>query len=377
MAQTANKLKTEVGSARFPKPVQRQKKLRIVDLADHLGLSKGTVSRALRDYPDISDATKKRVIEAAQALGYQPSSSALALSTGLAHSAALILSTTGDCVQKSYLPDFLAGISMRLSRDNWTLTVANAGPGSDDLAVQMRLIGERKVDGFIVPRPRPVDPRVEMLRKLNIPFVVYGRVVDMTDVPSFDFNGEKAMQNAVERLAAMGHRRIAHIGASSAFYLQRVRREGYLAGLRAAGLAYDPSLYREDAMTSAEGELLAAEILKARVPPTAIVCAMDEAALGAGRAIEAMGLTIGKDVSLIGYDGIHAASIVPTPLTTFAVNSRLAGERLADILIRRIRGGMGPGLQELRDASLIERQSDRPPSLQPMQLAEKIARAKI
>ncbi|QHQ36947.1 LacI family DNA-binding transcriptional regulator [Algicella marina] len=348
-------------------------KLKIGDLARHLGLSKGTVSRALSGYPDISEKTKERVIRAANELGYKPSSYARALSTGLARSAALVLSVSGDSVQKAYLPDILDGLSTRLGADGWTLTVATASPEEDDLAVQERLIAERKVDGFIITRTRRHDPRITALLEAEVPFVMYGRQEDMSGKPSFDYLGETAMEQAVIRLARLGHRRIGYIGARDGFYMQERRTEGYVAGLADAGLPLDMDMVRAGGMTEAEGAALAADLLAQTEPPTAIVCAMDVAALGAYRAVEALGLRVGHEVSLMAYDGIAEGAYARPGLTTYAVDGRAAGQALADLLLRRIAGEAPDRLQETGEARLIARGSDRAPALTSAELAVRIA----
>ncbi|MEO0912890.1 MAG: LacI family DNA-binding transcriptional regulator [Pseudomonadota bacterium] len=353
----------------------RERKLTISDLARHLGLSKGTVSRALSGYPDISDATKRRVLEAADALGYRPTSSARALSTGLAHSVALVLSVSGDSVQKAYLPDFLDGLSTRLGQENWTLTVATASPADDDIAVQKRLLAERKVDGFVISRTRRRDARAAMLLEMGVPFVMYGRLEDVTGTSYFDFLGEDAMAAAVARLAAFGHRRIAFIGALDAYFMQEKRAEGFMSGMADARLPVAAEMMREGGMTEGEGAKLAASLLADPEPPTAIICAMDVAALGAYRAVDALGLTVGREVSIMSYDGIAEGAYARPGLTTYAVDTAEAGRRLADLLLRQIRGEAPETLRETAAAHLVVRGSDGPPVLSPCELAERIAMA--
>ncbi len=348
-------------------------KLKISDLAKHLGLSKGTVSRALSGYPDIAVATRERVTKAARDLGYRPTSSAQALSTGLARSAALILSVSGDSVQKAYLPDFLDGASTRLGKDNWTLTVATASPEQDDIAVHKRLIEERKVDGFIITRTRRADPRVALMKELGVPFVMYGRMKEMEGCPYFDFSGEDAMHDAVVHLAGLGHRRIGFIGARDAFFMQELRAEGFAAGMKAAGLGPQPELMRTGGMTEAAGEELAIGLLAEPEPPTAIVCAMDVAALGAYRAVRAAELEVGREVSIMSYDGIGEGAYAQPPLTTFSVDTRAGGYALADLLLARIGGAPAESLRRLDPAKLIARGSDRPPAISSEDLARRLS----
>lgn len=351
-------------------------KLTIGDLARHLGVSKGTVSRALSGYPDISQATKDRVLKAANELGYRPSSYAQSLKTGSAKSVALIFSVTGDTVQAASLPELLDGISWRLGEDNWTLTVATASSDQTDLDLQLRLIEEKKVDGFIIPRTKYGDARITLMHEHDMPFVLYGRTDAPENAAWFDVETETAMKDAVIRLTGLGHTRIGYIGTDAAYYMSGLREGGYKAGLSIAGLTFDPELARANGMSLDSGRVNAHSLLSLPEPPTAIVCAMDAAALGAYRAIAALGLEVGRDVSVVGYDGIPEGRYVSPKLTTFANDSRQAGVVLADLLLRRLRGEATEMLRVTRPAELVEGGSDGPPQKTSEELAAKIAASK-
>ncbi|MFQ5623179.1 MAG: substrate-binding domain-containing protein [Paracoccaceae bacterium] len=334
----------------------------IADLAERLGLTKGTVSRALNGYPDISERTKRRVERAAKKIGYRPLSHAQAIKTGRARSLGLVLNVDADNAHKPFLTDFLDGISRKVSEENWTLTVATATSEADVLETFRRLVHERKVDGFILPRTRIRDPRIDFLRQAGLPFVLFGRTANPDGCAWFDIRGEDAMKRAVLRLAGFGHRRIGFINGGAEYNYNPLRREGFLAGLRAAGLEADGRIMRDGAMTSAHGHSLGAELLDLDDRPSAIVCALDAAALGVYRAARERGLEIGSDLSVIAYDGIPEGDHASPPLTTFSVDSRAAGARLAEILLLRIRGAPPEALRETVDAVLTERSSDGPPA---------------
>jgi LacI family transcriptional regulator len=333
----------------------------ISELAEKIGLSKSTVSRALSDYPDISAATKKRVLEAAESYNYRPSSYAQSIKTGVAKSVALILSVSNDIVQHASLADLLDGLSNRLGQEQWTLTVATAATDQSDTDLQRRLIEEKKVDGFIIPRVKIDDPRIALMRSYDMPYVIYGRSQPDSDEAFYDLRTEECMAAAVVRFAELGHKRIGYIGTDTNYVMSGIRESGYLAGLRTASLPCDASLIRRNAMTQHTGKHAASSLLKQKQPPTAIVCAMDAAALGVYKAASELTLEIGKDVSVIGYDGISEGSYVSPALTTYANNSNRAGSILADLLLKKIRGDQSASLQVLTDPVLINRESHGPP----------------
>ncbi|MBF9044652.1 substrate-binding domain-containing protein [Rhodobacterales bacterium HKCCE4037] len=346
-------------------PATRSGRVTINDVAKALGLAKGTVSRALNGYPDIAESTRLRVTRTATRMGYRPSAQAQAIRTGRARSLGLILNTGNADLHRPFLTDFLDGISRAASEETWTLTVATATGIEDEVASMIRLIEERKADGFILPRSMWEDPRIALCRERQVPFVLYGRTRDETDCAWFDIAGEEAMRKAVLRLAGFGHKRIGFINGAYKYTFAHLRREGFLAGMEEAGLEVDPTIMAEGVLEISEGETAGRAVLSADIPPTAVVCALDLAALGLYRAARWMGRKVGEDLAVISYDGIPEAANAKPPLTTFSVDNRAAGERLARLLIARIRGTDPTHLRELVPPRLVARESDLPSNFDP------------
>ncbi len=340
----------------------KQRRITIADVAEALGVTKGTVSRALNGYSDIADGTRLRVEKKAKELGYRPLSHAQAIRTGRVRSIGLVLQINAHDAQRPFLADFLAGVTKGASDKAWTLTVATSTSASDTQETLRRLVEERKADGFILPRTFRHDDRAALLKRMEVPFVLYGRTKDMSECPSYDILGENAIQEAVLRLVSFGHKRIGYINGGLEYNYSYVRASGYRSGLAKAGLEYDPMLVQEDAVTTVQGQAAGERLLAQQNPPTAIICAVDMVALGLYQAIRAFGLEPGRDVSVIGYDGIPEGAYAQPPLTTFSVDNRRAGERLAELLIARIRDGYSEDLIEFDSARLVARASDGPPS---------------
>ncbi len=317
----------------------------ISQVAQSLGLTKGTVSRALNNYPDISENTRKRVEKQVARMGYRPLSHAQAIRTGRTRSLGLVLQTNMHDAQRPFLTDFLAGISQEASLHDWSLTVATAHSDSDMQATLERLIAERKADGFILPRTMVEDPRIAQLASAGVPFVLYGRAEEERGHARFDILGEDAIHEAVSRLAALGHRRIRFVNGGTRFSYAALRQAGYHAGLKTAGLRRDPALEHAEALTLEDGFAATGALLDLARPPTAIIFALDMAALGAYRATAQRGLEVGRELlevgrelSVIGYDGVPEGAWANPGLSTFNVDNRRAGARLAHLLIELIRG---------------------------------------
>lgn len=338
----------------------RPARVTISDVAAALELTKSTVSRALNGYSDISESTRQRVSQMARKMNYQPLSQAQAIKTGRTRSLGLVLQLSDHDAHRPFLTEFLAGVTTAASMEGYTLTVASADEPHEVIQTFRQLLNDGKADGFILPRAKANDERVQVLRDMNVPFVLYGRQDHSTGCAWFDIRGEVAMAHAVRHLAGLGHQRIAFINGGAIYAYSKLRLEGFLQGLAEHDLTPDPDLLIEDAVSIEDGARTAGRLLDLPDRPTAIVCAVDQVALGAYRAARERGLSIGEDVSITGYDGIAEAERDVPPLTTFAVDNGAAGERLAKLLIRRLRGEPPETLRETEDAIFLNRGSTGP-----------------
>lgn len=354
-----------------PSP-RRKARVRIADVADALGLTKGTVSRALNGYGDIAEGTRLRVQRQAETMGYRPLSQAQAIRTGRARSLGLVLQADVHDAHRPFLSEFLAGLSQSASDHNWSLTVATANGQAEMNETFDRLLDERKADGFILPRTLIHDPRVAHLRAADVPFILFGRTGNDAGCAWFDIRSEDAMRDAVIRLHGLGHRRIGFVGGRPEHTFSRLRQEGYLNGLAEVGLLPDPGIMRDHAVTREEGAVSAQTLMHVDTPPTAILFAVDMAAIGAYGALNRLGLSVGRDVSIIAYDGIPEAAYCDPPLTTFGVDTRAAGARLAGMLIHRIRGTAPEALRETASAQLCTGGSDGPPARTSAEIARAV-----
>lgn len=341
----------------------RPERVTISDMAVALGLTKSTVSRAMNGYSDISQATQLRVRRMAEKMNYHPLSHAQAIKTGRTRSLGLVLQLSDHDAQRPFLAEFLAGVSSGAHAEGWTLTVAASDSHQDMIDTFRALLRDGKADGFILPRAICDDPRVKLLREAEVPFVLFGRQVDDTDCAWFDVLGEEAMRKAVLHLAGLGHKRIGYINGGTRYAYAGLREEGFRRGMREAELDIDEALIVQNVVTTRDGAIAADRLLGCTTPPTGLVCAVDFAALGAYEAAAQRNLRIGKDLSVVGYDGIPEGAHATPPLTTFSVDNKHAGERLASLLIARIRGISLSELRETATANFVDRGSTGPAPL--------------
>lgn len=339
---------------------QERSRVTIDDVSAALGLSKSTVSRALNNYPDISKATRQRVAAMAEQMGYRPLSQAQTIRTGRSRALGLVIQMDQHDSHRPFLAEFLAGVSAAASARGWTLTVTTSDSPAATLRTFRQLWTDRKADGFILPRTRLEDDRIDLLRGLGVPFVLFGRTADPTGCAWYDLRGETAIKRAVTRLAELGHRKIAYLGGAEGFTYSTLRREGFAEGMAEAGLPVVETLVADNVFDETRGAEEAARMLRSETPPTAFVCALDRAALGIYETAARLDLAIGRDLSIIGYDGTRDAETAQPALSTHVVDVRRAGEQLGELLIRRIRGEAVEILRLEEEARFLDRGSIGP-----------------
>ena len=351
---------------------KRSGRVTINHLAEQLGLTKGTISKALNEYSDIGENTKRRVKKKAAEMNYRPLAHAQAIRTGRIKSIGLVLQADVYDGQRPFLADFLAGVSQTASSENWTLTVATQHTETEVIRTLRRLIDERKADGFILPRTKVYDPRIELLRAEGIPFVMFGRTKDPSGCAWYDVLGEDAIRKAVERLAELGHRKIGFVNSDLNYNFADLRLLGFKEGIKKTGLKLFDELILDGALTASAGRVATINLLSMPLPPTAIVYATDATAIGAYEAASAFDLKIGKEISIIAYDGLPEGAYLKPPLTTFKVDTAKAGARLTAILLDRIRGAKVEDLRENGSAVFQPGASEGPPLLSSRDLAHRI-----
>ncbi|MBO6755088.1 MAG: LacI family DNA-binding transcriptional regulator [Roseibium sp.] len=342
----------------------------IEDVARHVGVAKGTVSRVLNNYTDISPKTRERILKAVKELGYQPSSTARSLKRGRQDTFGIVIPVGHGHGADPFLSEFIDGIARALDDLDQDLLVTTAHSPAHMLETHERLIARRKVDGFIVTRTEVDDPRVAFLVERKFPFVAHGRTRHPDDYAWFDIDNETAFVEGVVHVHGLGHRRIGYIGGPHGLNFARQRREGYLKGLGQVGLDADPALIVSHALSEQGGVEGACELLALSEPPTAILCATDAIAIGAMRLCRDKGLRVGSDVTVIGYDGLPVGGYVDPPLTTFSQSPQAAGGRMARMLIDIVNGEGPARPHDLARAELVRRSSDGPPAKSPQELAQ-------
>lgn len=334
------------------------------ELAEHLGLSPATVSRALNGFPEVGEKTRLRVLEGAERLHYKPNSSAKRLATGKSGMVGMIFRASQNLLVDAHFVDFLAGLSVGLAEREIDLIIHTATLGQLS-AHYKRVVASGSVDGIIVSAPTIDDERITTLRDRGFPFVVHGRTVDRAPYAFYDIDNDGAFAAATSLLADLGHKRIALLNGPAGLAFVAQREAGFRRVIGARGIAIPSRFITHDEMSEDLGYRRAAALLSGAegLPPTAFICSSTMMALGVIRAAAAQGLRIGSDISIIAHDDVlpHLRSEHFSPaLTVTRSPIRDAGTALAEMIVARI-GGVDPlKLQRIVSVDLIARSSTGP-----------------
>lgn len=339
--------------------------MNLKELSSKLGLSQTTVSRALNGYPEVNEATRNRVLQAARKFNYAPSTRAKGLATGqaLAIGHVIPVSSNHEMVNPIF-GDFIAGAGEVYARNGYEMILSILDENQSEEQVYRGLKSRRAVDGVVVHGPRMDDPRISLLREIDLPFVVHGRASGV-NLPYtwLDVNNRRAFNRATEFLLDLGHRRIGLINGLEVMDFAHRRRAGYVDALQAHGLDPDPALMSSGEMTEEFGFVATARYLALENPPTAILASSMISALGVRRAIETAGLVMGRDVSVITHDDAlsYMRNGGDIPIFTATRSSvRDAGRQLATMLLNKIANPTAPDQQQLLEVELMVGQSTGP-----------------
>lgn len=330
------------------------------DIADKLGISRATVSRALNDFPEVGKKTKVKVREAAKELGYSPNLTARKLISGKSGMIALVAQSDNW------------GASFDLSKGSF-LGALNDAFDQRELDLVMRLATDRDkanlyarvaqrsfVDCIVINSPLVDDPRIEALLQTGAKFVVHGRDHVHEKYPYYDIDNFGAFKQATEYLIDLGHTEFAIFSHNQNLAYAKARLDGVKSAINDSGVDCGLTVF-EDHINTHFCYTIAKEALSSDTRPTAIIC-LDGVpqAMGTYRAARELGLKIGSDLSVIAHDDVIKrwdATKFDPPLTVTKRPVIDACERLVDAAEGLIDGKEISELQFIDTVELVVRGS--------------------
>lgn len=337
--------------------------VKLKQLAQILGLSQTTVSRALNGYPEVSEATRRRVQEAARKHGYLPSHNARLLALGRSHTIGHVVPLSLHAMINPHFSDFISGAGAIYARHGYDMLISVVAEDEEHRLYET-MASSGRVDGVIVHGPRVDEPRIALLHELGIPFLVHGRSSEPESGYAWlDIDNRRSFARATRFLTDLGHRRIALLNGQEHMNFAYRRRLGYLDGLASQSIEPDETIMFGDEMLETNGYRRMRALLERDAIPSAVLTSSVLLAMGAWRAVQECGLELGSDISILTHDDklsfLHDESAVPL-FTAMRSSILKAGQRCAELLIGRIEHPKCAMPEELWECELVVGSSTGP-----------------
>lgn len=330
---------------------------RMKDIAKELGVSVVTVSKVLRNHPDIAEETRERILARVKELDYQPNVMARSLVTGRSFLIGLVVPD----LLHPFFAEIAKAFSATIGEHGYFTIIAASEENAELETKEVQSLSGRQLDALIIASAGGSIHMFERLDKLNLPYVLIDREIDGLQANFVGIDDAEAGRIATEHLINQGCRRIAHIrGKENSTGIRRFA--GYRTALQEHGIRYSNSLVVPLPTVDVETARMGAEamqiLLKRKTVPDGVFAHNDPLAIGAMSAIFEAGMRIPEDIKLIGCGNLHYDNLLRVALSSVDQKSSAIGEHAAQIILKSLRSKVSlPPTRVVLKPSLVIRQS--------------------
>jgi len=332
-------------------------KTTIYDIADKLGVTAATVSRALNDNPRISDSTKKLVLKTAQEMNYEPNKIALALKNGKSSNVGVVV----PYINRHFFSNIIRGIEDELYPEGYNVIICQThGNEKKALDTIMNLLNAQ-VEGILVSLSMSREKLVHLERviKKKVPLIFFDRKCELNDISSVMVNDYQGGYDATQHLIHRGRRRIAHLGMEGFTGIYEDRFSGYKDALVKNNLVFEEELVMSIKSDTEEGAMAIQKLMNLKNPPDAIFSSSDFAALGAYNWLLQNEYKIPDDVCIVGFSNEPFTQFVSPSISSVDQSPRKMGKMVAQVFldqandVSKERKVVLPASLVIRDSSLV------------------------
>ncbi|MCL6585482.1 MAG: LacI family transcriptional regulator [Anoxybacillus sp.] len=330
-------------------------KVTIYDVAKEAGVSISTVSRVINNTGRISDKTRKKVLKVMEALHYQPSMVASALTGKRTRTIGLIIPD----VANPFFAEIARKVEDRGRELGFNLLMCNTDNNAETEEMYLSLLKQKSVDGIIIGTTTKNYTVLNELLQAQFPIAFIAQ-----DIPELAINVVKVDDflggyQAVSHLVSLGHKKIAIMLGNLNRTSDKDRLHAYQQVLKESDLEYDENLIVYTDYSMEDGKRAARELLTSSQRPTAIFACFDSLAVGIYQAAKELGVSIPEDLSVVGFDNTILSTIVDPPLTTVAQPIDEMGRQVVDLIIKEIDGEKHIKQRIVLPPELVIRQSTK------------------
>ena len=336
----------------------RSNQITIKDIARILGISPSTVSRALKDHPDINSDTKKAVNELANKLKYQPNAVALSLKNSRSNTIGIIIPE----IVHYFFSSVISGIEDIASQRGYTVIICQSNESFDREVANAKTLLSHRVDGILISISKQTNTftHFQNLQEGGIPLVFFDRIAPGINADQVIIDDIEASYDATRHLIENGCKRIAHFAGPQSLLIGRNRLQGYINALTEAGLPVDNRLIIQ-ADTFEKARNTVGQMLDSGTIPDGIFAVNDMTAIGAMQTIKKRGLRIPEDVSIVGFSDGYLSGVTDPHLSSVDQHGYEMGTMAAEMLFKRILSDETEYIPEIKTlkANLIVRGSSQ------------------
>lgn len=332
-----------------------EKKFGIKDIAEMLGLSTSTVSRALRDAYDVNPETRRRVLELTEKLNFKPNKNAAALASGSTKNIGVVI----PFIANYYFSTVISGIQEEAYKQGYNIILYITNDNIEKERKLIENIATSSLDGLLISISSNSDAieHFENMMKAGLPIVFFDRVpkdIVASKVMQSDFDGAYLATNY---LIEKKYDRVGHIAGPMGLKFSQERHRGYVQALKDAQLPYREEYVIFSGFSQENGFDDTKKLLALPEPPNAIFAANDRKAVGAIQALNRSSYLVGRDFAVIGFTNDPISTVIEPNLTTIEEPAFEIGCRSCELLIRHIKNKNFEAREILLPGKLIERQS--------------------
>ncbi len=306
----------------------------VKDIAGRLRLHYTTVSKALRDHPDISPATKRRVLALAEELDYHPNSIAKSLKNQSTHTLGVIVPS----IKNDFFSAVISGVEEVAYGREFNTVVCQSNESAEREAIHLRTLISNRVAGVLVSVAQATTSGrgFRALQRQGIPLVFFDRVREDVEAGRVVVDDYGGAMKVVEHLIQSGYRTIAHVAGPQNTSVGRDRCRGYLDAMKKHGVEGAGDWIVHGGFNEEDGVAAFAQIRSRGRMPDAIFAVNDPVALGIHAEVKRNGLAIPRDVAVAGFGDNRLSAYLDPPLTTVSQSPYEIGKIAAALLLRRI-----------------------------------------
>jgi len=314
--------------------MSNQIEITIHDIARKLNLSASTVSRALKDNPVISEATRNLIKRVAEELGYRPNILASNLRTKRTNTIGVIV----PLINRHFFSSVISGVEDIAYSRGFAVTISQSNDNFEKECKIAQTLFANRVDGVIVSvgmETNSID-HLKLFSERKIPIVFFDRVVDEIEAHKIVTDDYGGGYKATQHLIDQGAKTIAHIGGPLHLKIYENRQKGYLDALKKAGLTILGSYIINNSLSREHGTLAIQKLMQNKIKPDAIFCANDTSALSVIIYLRENRINVPQDIAVVGFSNEPFSEVVTPSISTVKQPGFMMGQKAAQLIIQQI-----------------------------------------